>query len=530
MKRSPTLPPSSDPDRHSPQNPSSQIQLQSLQLGVDAILGINVQGQVVFMNKTAERLFGYTTEELVGQPAQVLVPVKYRRKDSGHSLGTATDPWGIFSDPRVPFTAGRRGGIEFPAEIISDVVETSEGPINFVIFRALTAKEGLGTQMEQAKKMEALGRLVSGIAHDFNNLLMVILANSELTLTDPHLKGSPRKALEELHSAAVEATSIAGQLLLFGRKEMKDPKTIRLDELIRDMTPMLRGIVGETIVMTINQNGGPSAVKAEPSHMKQLLMNLVANARDAMPKGGRLTIEIANVDIDSSSALSISTPAAGKYVVLKVADSGFGMDEGTIPHLFEPFFTTKDRGTGLGLATVYGIVKQSKGEIFVSSSRMRGTTFTIFFPRIEESVEVASVAVEPTAAPVRKDATILVVEDKQALRGVVCKFLKTCGYKILEARDSTAALRKIRAYPLPIDLLITDVVMPNANGPTLAAQFRHRDPGAKILFMTGYDEVDLRETGVQRDIPILKKPFSMSELQRIINVLLHKPLRALQTT
>ena len=519
-----------DPRNHSTENSISQTQFRLFQPGLDAIIGLNAQGQIVFLNRTTEELFQYPRNELLGQPAERLIPLRHRRRYLERSRINATDPWSAFGEPRMPFTARRKGGTEFPAEIVPDVLETTHESITLVVIRDLSAEHKWIGQTQQAQKMEALGRLASGIAHDFNNLLTIILADAEMALKDPQLKISTRKCLIDLNTAAAEAASLAGQLLQFGRKEMQDPTTVSVNILTGQMTRMLQRLVGENIAIEIIQHAEASRIRSEPSQIKKLVLNLVANARDAMPKGGQLTIDISNAEIESDPTHSSSKLPAGKYVVLKVADTGVGMDDETMSHLFEPFYTTKQRGTGLGLATVYGIVKQSKGEIFVSSRPAGGTTFTIFLPLVGESVAEAPIAVKSNTKLVGKGESLLVVEDTVSLRRCVCDFLKTCGFKVTEASDAGVAIRKIKTYRVPIDLLLTDIVMPITNGPELAKLLLHRDPEARVLFMTGYGEETLGDTGVQAGIPILKKPFSMDDLKRTVLGVLRKKSSRLRTT
>ncbi|MBI3895189.1 MAG: PAS domain S-box protein [Acidobacteria bacterium] len=353
----------------------------SIHPGVDAIVGIDTGGRIAFLNKRTEELFQSSKAELQGRPAEVLIPVRLRRAYTERSPINAADPWISYREAGIQFTGRRRDGTEFLAEISSDLLETKSGDVTLLCIRDSISRENLEAQLAQAEKMEALGQFAVGIAHDLNNLLSVILGYTEVILQHSQWKRSVQRNLEEVQKAAITAASLTRELLFFSRKTSLDFQLINLNEIVREMENLLQRLVGEHITMTFVEGPDLGFVKADESQTKQVIMNLVANARDAMPNGGRLVIETANVEIKDEASASSQQLSPGVYVSLKVTDTGRGMDEHTRSRIFKPFFTTKDKGTGFGLATVYAIVKQCGGKISVTSAPMRGTTFTIYMPR-----------------------------------------------------------------------------------------------------------------------------------------------------
>jgi PAS domain S-box-containing protein len=366
-------------------------------------------------------------------------------------------------------------------------------------------------QLRQAQKMEAVGRLAGGVAHDFNNLLTVIRGYSELLLGRLGPTDAMRKDMEEIKKAADRASGLTRQLLAFSRRQFIAAKVVDLNALVANMDGMLRRLMGEDIVeLCAELDSSAGAIKADPGQVEQVIMNLVVNARDAMPKGGRLTIETKNVTIGKGARLDAVGVEPGSYVLLAVRDNGHGMDAETRSHLFEPFFTTKEqgKGTGLGLSTVYGIVKQSGGSITVESAPGRGTTFRIYFPRVEEEVPGATGGVE-AIDQARGRETILLVEDEPSVRSLVHETLRLHGYTVLEARHGIEALLTSTKYVGPIHLLLTDVVMPQMSGPEVAEKLLTVRPGIKVLYMSGYpDHPVFDQGGVSRETGFLPKPFS----------------------
>ncbi len=393
-----------------------------------------------------------------------------------------------------------------------------QGEIQGVICMALdvTDRKQLEEQFRQAQKMEAVGRLAGGIAHDFNNLLMVIQGYTDLLIERLH-EGDPlRKNVDQIQTASQRATSLTRQLLAFSRKQMLAPKVLNIQAVIADMETILRRLIGEDIALEALSSPTLGYVKADRSQIEQVVMNLAINARDAMPKGGRLTIEAVNVEIGSDVPQQPSVVAPGRYVMLAVTDNGCGMTEETRAHIFEPFFTTKEKGkgTGLGLATVYGIVKQSGGYIWVYSEPGIGTTFKIYLPRVDEDEAAAAVQQEANAAVSHRGAgVVLLVEDEKGVRELTRQYLETSGYTVLEANDGHAALELAHQHEGTIHALITDVVMPGLSGRELSEQITKLRPEIRVLYMSGYtDQSAFRNGMVDKGAELLQKPFGMSTL------------------
>ena len=382
--------------------------------------------------------------------------------------------------------------------------------------RAQEALQQTEAQLRQSQKMEAVGRLAGGVAHDFNNLLTVIRGYSELLLARLGADDPIRKDMVEVKKAADRASGLTRQLLAFSRRQFIAPKVIDLNALIANMDGMLRRLLGEDIVELCTElNLHTGSIRADAGQIEQVIMNLAVNARDAMPKGGRLTIETRNVTIGKSTRQTPAGVKPGAYVLLAVRDTGHGMDEETQSHLFEPFFTTKEKGkgTGLGLSTVYGIVKQNGGSIVVESQKDQGATFKIYLPLVDQGPSGAPGA--PDAEPVHGRETILLVEDEPAVRGLVHETLRLHGYTVLEARHGIEALMTGAKHQGPIHLLLTDVVMPQMSGPEVAEKIQIVRPGIKVLYMSGYPDHPLFEQGrISRDASFLPKPFTPNVLAK----------------
>jgi two-component system cell cycle sensor histidine kinase/response regulator CckA len=370
----------------------------------------------------------------------------------------------------------------------------------------------LEEQVRHAQKMEAIGRLAGGVAHDFNNLLTVITGYSELLLTSGGVNDFTRSALEEIKKAAERGGSLTRQLLIFSRKQKLLPKSVNLNELVANMEKMLVRLIGENISLVSVPQPDLGLVRADVGQFEQVLMNLVVNARDAMPEGGKLTIETSNVNLNTSQV--DLTP--GPHVLLAVTDTGVGMDPETQTHIFEPFYTTKEagKGTGLGLATVYGIVKQCGGAISVYSEPGRGTTFRIYLPRVDQPIEEVAPPPE-TVHSLHGSETVLVVEDDAEVRRLICEILRTRGYQVLVSTKGDEALQLARSHAGPIELVIADVILPEVGGPDVVRQVQQLRPGIRALFISGYaDEAVLRHGMVEPGMMFLSKPFMPEELAR----------------
>ncbi len=402
-------------------------------------------------------------------------------------------------------------------------LKNADGPVEGVIGVALdiTDRERLMDQLRQSQKMQAVGELAGGVAHDFNNLLMVVKGHAQI-LHDRLTDSSLRHSVEQVEKAADRASSLTRQLLAFSRKQVLQPRVLDVNEVVAGMIKMFSRVIGENIEMTFVPGSGLGRVKADPGQVEQVLLNLVVNARDAMPNGGRLTIETSNTDLDRSYATQHISFQPGPYIMLTVTDTGCGMDAETQARIFEPFFTTKGpgKGTGLGLATVYGVVKQSGGYIWVYSEVGRGTTFKIYLPRVLDEIERTSAMAEKKAAAVGTE-TVLLVEDEQSVRELVCDYLSAAGYRVLQAENGDRALKEAAAHQGPIHILVTDVVMPHMSGSELAAKLAAERPDMKILFISGYtDDTVFRHGFLEGGVAYLQKPFNLKSVaEKIRDVL-----------
>ncbi|MGO9083784.1 MAG: ATP-binding protein [Candidatus Sulfotelmatobacter sp.] len=399
---------------------------------------------------------------------------------------------------------------------------------NHQVVGALQASEeryrALFKQLLQAEKMQAIGRLAGGVAHDFNNVLTVILGYAQQLLDNrtPSAETVHRSAGHIL-TAGERAASLTRQLLAFGRKQLLQPSILNLNAVLVDIDKMLRRLISEAVEIVTRPAPGLGSVKADIGQIEQVILNLVINARDAMPTGGTLTLETANADLDESYAQEHAGVRAGSYVMLAVSDNGVGMDAETQSHIFEPFFTTKenDKGSGMGLATVYGIMQQSGGHISVYSEPGRGSTFKLYLPRVEEAAE-ASTKARSLAASIRGSETILVAEDDRQVRDLAVAILKACGYLVLESGFD--AERVCQQHQGGIDLLLTDVVMREMSGPDLAQRLKKLRPLTKVLFMSGYTDAAIVHQGVlDPGIAFLPKPFTPSSLAGRVRQVLDQP-------
>ena len=443
--------------------------------------------------------------DVIGMPTSAFL----RETDS---TGTAAHRRALMGEPVAFELTWKDRKFEAHVQPLRD----AEGEIHGVIGVALdvTDRERLTDQLRQSQKMQAVGQLAGGVAHDFNNLLMVVKGHAQL-LADKVVDSSPlRASIQQVEKAADRAAALTRQLLAFSRKQVLQPRILDVNEAVAGMIKMFSRVIGENIEMVFLPGENLARVKADPAQIEQVLLNLVVNARDAMPKGGRLTIETGNVVLDRGYSASHASVQPGSYVMLTVTDTGCGMDEKTQSRVFEPFFTTKGpgKGTGLGLATVYGVVKQSGGYIYVYSEVNRGTTFKIYLPQVRAKAEKLA-GESDSKGPARGTETILFVEDEQSVRDLVREYLAAIGYRVLEAGDGMQALKVAASHRGAIHLLVTDVVMPQVSGPELAAKLATTRRELKVLYISGYtDDTVFRHGVLEGGVAFLQKPFNLSSL------------------
>ncbi|HLK41409.1 MAG TPA: response regulator [Polyangiaceae bacterium] len=408
---------------------------------------------------------------------------------------------------------GGRRWVRIESTPVFDERGQFEGALAMV--RDETDRRGLEERLSQAQKMEAIGRLAGGVAHDFNNLLTVVLSCASLVLATAQPDDPIVPTVDEIRRAGERAAELTRQLLAFSRQQILQPRILRLDQVVLGSQTMLRRLLGEDVVLELATHRSLSPVRADPGQIEQVLLNLVVNARDAMPNGGKVTIETADVILDSETAAQQQDAHPGEYVRLAVTDTGTGMDSHTQIRIFDPFFTTKEvgKGTGLGLSTVYGIVKQSGGHVTVLSERGKGSTFSVYLPQADGGDEGASSAPPPARLASGGSETVLLVEDEDVVRKVVCEILRRSGYKVIEAPGAAEALAKIDAGDVTVDLLLTDVVMPRMNGRELAEKVVGVRPATRVLFMSGYTADTVVRNGVLAEgVAFVQKPITPDTL------------------
>jgi two-component system cell cycle sensor histidine kinase/response regulator CckA len=484
----------------------------------------------VVVNEAAVRHYGYTREEFA---TMTLVDIRPAEDVPLLHENIAR---------RVPFDDGKiwrhrkKDGSLISVEVRAHEFEVGRRPVRLVLATDVTertrAQEALlktEEQLRHAQKMDAVGRLAGGVAHDFNNLLSVILSYAEILLADLKPVEPMRDQVDQIRRAAARAADLTRQLLTFSRHQVVTPKVIDLNDLLVNLDKMLQRIIGVDVALVLSCGRPLGHVRADPGSIEQVIMNLVVNARDAMPQGGKLTMETANVLIDEESARVHLGTKPGPHVMLAVSDTGVGMDRATQARIFEPFFTTKQvgKGTGLGLSTVFGIVQQSNGSIWVYSEPGRGTTFKVYLPRVDEAVDV--VRATPPGTTRRGTEAVLLVEDDEQVRSVASSILRRHGYRVLEARNGGEAMLLCETHAQTIDLLISDVVMPLMGGPELARRLSTARPAMKVLCMSGYtDDSVVRHGVMDSDIAYLQKPITPESLTRKVREVLDGKGRVLR--
>jgi hypothetical protein len=508
----------------------------------DAMVCVDRGGRIALVNAQTERLFGYQRDELVDQPVEILVPEIARQAHRAHRDRYAADPKPRTMGSGMELSARRRDGSTFPTEISLSAIETDDGLLVIAAVRDVTERlelraererlrnqterDKLERQLQESQRLESLGQLAGGVAHDFNNLLAVI-SNYAAFVSDEVAKDgvqvdwqSVREDARQIQLAAGRAAELTHQLLAFARRDVVRPRPLDLNEVITRVEKLLIRTLGEHVVLKTDLAPGLRAVLADPGQIEQVLVNLAVNARDAMPSGGTLVVQTSVTDVDESRAAGrIGLPPGriglppGQYACMKISDTGAGMPREVIDHAFEPFFTTKPKGerTGLGLATVYGIVTQAGGYVRIYSELDIGTTVTILLPAIGPGVQAEPVPVQEPGGG--RGETVLIVEDEPAMREVTRRILSRSGYHVIVAANGHEAIEIAASHIGDIDVLLTDVVMPRMLGKEAAERIRALRPGVKVLFMSGYAQGVLDSQGVvEVGVNLIQKPFSEAQL------------------
>jgi PAS domain S-box-containing protein len=495
-----------------------------LESASQAILVIDRGGRIVLANRRAGEMFGYAGDELAGIRIELLVPESSRaahsRQRDAYFEQPRPRPMGIGLD----LSGRRKDGAEFPVEVSLSTVETDEGIFGIAFVSDISVRKALEGQLVHAQKMEAVGRLAGGVAHDFNNMLTVIAGYNRMILDELSTMDPLRGYAEEILKAADRAASLTNKLLAFSRRQIMQPRVINLNAVILQTENMLRRLIGEDIQLVMSLSADAGNIRSDPNHIEQAIVNLAVNARDAMPLGGRISIETGNTQIDETYVKTHMGVQPGEFVMIAVSDTGHGMDSATRQNIFEPFFTTKQRGkgTGLGLATVYGMVKQSGGDIWVYSEPGQGTTFKLYFPRVLEPVSTGSVE-EAEGLGHNTGETVMLVEDEAQVRDLEVRMLKQLGYKVLAAANGEEALEVSRDHAGEISLLVTDVVMPHMSGKQVAEVLLSRRPQLRVLYLSGYTENTIGHHGVlDSSVNFLTKPFTREALARKVREILSR--------
>src|SRR5215469_2031445 len=485
-----------------------------LESAPDPLVAVTQDGRIVVVNAQSEKTFGYKREELLGKPMDILVVERLREKCSDYRTKFFKEPNRALAGTTLEIFGLRKDGTEFPVEINLSLLETEEGLWGSAAIRDLTERRKLESQFRQAQKMESIGTLSGGVAHDFNNLLTVILSYSNSLAEELNGDSKHQRAAEQIHQAAERGAALTRQMLAFSRQQVFQVRLLNLNDIIRNLLKMLQRIIGEHIEITTALADDLKLVKADPGQLEQVLMNLSVNARDAMPKGGHLTLETSNVVLDEDFVRLHVGASAGPQVLLTVSDTGAGMDSATQARIFEPFFTTKGpgQGTGLGLAMVYGVVKQSGGSIWVHSKLGVGTTFNIYLPQAQ-GVSEPLAPKKPQTTLKQGSETILVVEDDPGVRELVSMMLTSKGYTVLTAKHPSDAESVCQKHSGNIHLLLTDMILPGASGREIAKRVSALRPGIKVLYMSGYtDDALIRDHGLDESFAFLQKPFSQGSV------------------
>jgi two-component system, cell cycle sensor histidine kinase and response regulator CckA len=486
------------------------------------IVTTDVRGHVTYFSPRAEELLGYRSAEVVGRAV-----AEFQRggREAARNLMRRLREEGRLREHETEILAsdGRWVECRFSLALLRDAAGTTIGTL--AILEDTSERKRLEAQLRQAQKMEAVGRLAGGIAHDFNNLLAVIMGHSDLIKSVLRKGDGLAHDVEQIRRASERAASLTRQLLAFSRRQFLQPQVIDVNTLVGNLATMLHRLIGEDIQLELQLDPAAGRVSADPGQLEQVVMNLTVNARDAMPQGGQLTLETGPAMLDKAFVTAHPGSSTGAHVRLSIRDNGCGMSPDVLSHLFEPFFTTKEpgRGTGLGLSTVYGIVKQHRGYIDVQSEPGQGSTFAVYLPRVDAKPAAERASARERLMPGGRE-TVLFVEDEVALRDLMHRVLAKGGYTVLAAGDGLEALALVEAHQARIDVVVTDVVMPRMSGPELATRLRARDPGIRLLYVSGYTADQLRsQTDLGEDATLLAKPFTSDGLLRKVREVLDRP-------
>ncbi|HZR63902.1 MAG TPA: response regulator [Terriglobales bacterium] len=478
-------------------------------------------GRIVDANAHALKMFGYTRNEVMGQPIELFIPEALRFAHEKHRTVYSANPHARPMGMGLDLFACRKDRTAFPVEVsLGPLVTQGETLVSAAIVD-ITARKKMEEQLRISQRMEAIGRLAGGVAHDFNNLLTVILGCCDVMADQIPADESAAQKLEMVTKAANSAADLTRQLLAFGRKQVLQPRVIEPREILNGIKKILTRLIGENIRVKFSVGSAVGCVNADPGQLEQVLVNLATNARDAMPDGGNLTIEVLNAEFDENYKQCHPPALPGSYVMFAVSDTGCGMDRKTQSQIFHPFFTTKElgKGTGLGLATVYGIVKQSGGFIWVYSEKGKGTTFKIYLPRVER--QPGRDHVDPDVAAEGGSETVLLAEDSESLREMAREYMESLGYTVIEAESGEQALTLSDEYEGIIHLLLTDVVMSKMSGRELAERIREKRPSVRILFSSGYtDDAIVRHGVLEPGVAFIQKPYRPKALARKIREVL----------
>jgi len=490
----------------------------------DILFTLDLEGRITAMNKAAEDLMGWSAEEALEKDIRSFVAPEHAAVCNETMRRIVNEEPPQHFEIAMLHKDGRRVLLNVSAHLLR-----SKGKKEFIqgIARDVTERRQLENMVRQSQKLEAIGRLSGGLAHDFNNLLCLITGHTELLTEALEPNERVLRSVTQIRKAADSAAALTRQLLAFSRRQVFHPQVVDLNAIVVETEKLLARLIDEHIEFYTALDPALGRVLVDPVQLEQVIINLALNARDSMPGGGKLTIETSNLDLEEDHRSKLSQIPAGKYVLFAMTDTGCGMSEETQGHIFEPFYTTKElgKGTGLGLATVYGIVKQSGGFIWVYSEEGRGTTFKVYLPRVISPLTEARIGGQ-RAEIGRGTETILVVEDAEALRALTKEFLTSCGYSTLEAANGDEAIRIARSYSGVIDLLLTDVVMPRMGGKYLAEQIAQIRPHTRLLYMSGYPNDGIVQAGILANgVTLLEKPFTREILSKRVRQVLDGPPR-----